>query len=306
MIAFAALLERLAFTTAPAARRALLRHYFTTQPDPTRGFALAAMIGVRLLPSGGIGLIHKLAAERTDPVLLAAARDFVGDLTETLALMWPAARTNAAAPGLATVVATLRDSPNDERPGLVAGWLDASDPPVRLALLKLIARRGQPMVPGQAVWEVLAECGGGQPEHVEAAYRALAPPFTPLFAGLQCGAAPIATIATARTLTAVLLYAEPGAYTVGVWRDGTLVPVGKAEAADAEAALLDGWVRAHSIARFGTVREVEKSLVLSVAFGSVRSAPRRKSGMELRAARIVGVLPEVPAADADTLEALLP
>ena len=45
MIAFAELLERLIFTPGRLAKVALLRRYFETQPDPDRGFGLAALTG---------------------------------------------------------------------------------------------------------------------------------------------------------------------------------------------------------------------------------------------------------------------
>ena len=45
MIAFAELLERLVFTPSRNAKIALLRRYFSTQPDPDRGIGLAAITG---------------------------------------------------------------------------------------------------------------------------------------------------------------------------------------------------------------------------------------------------------------------
>ena len=37
-------------------------------------------------------MIRALIAERTDPVLFELSYDYVGDLSETVALMWPAPR----------------------------------------------------------------------------------------------------------------------------------------------------------------------------------------------------------------------
>ena len=101
MIAFAELLERLVFTPSRNAKIALLRRYFTTQPDPDRGIGLAAITGELSFTAAKPGLIRELAAARTDPVLFAWSYDYVGDLAETVALMWPAPRTNAAPPRLA-------------------------------------------------------------------------------------------------------------------------------------------------------------------------------------------------------------
>ena len=92
MIAFANLLERLVFTPSRNAKIALLRRYFATQPDPDRGIGLAAMTGELSFATAKPGLIRELAAARTDPVLFDWSYDYVGDLAETVALMWPANR----------------------------------------------------------------------------------------------------------------------------------------------------------------------------------------------------------------------
>ena len=135
MIAFAALLERLAFTPGRNAKIALLRRYFATAPDPDRGFGLAAVTGALRFTAARPALIRELAAARTDPVLFAWSYDYVGDLAETVALMWPATAGAAAPPRLSEVVAVLRDTPRAALPGIVAGWLDASEAPARLALV---------------------------------------------------------------------------------------------------------------------------------------------------------------------------
>ncbi len=138
MIAFAELLERLVFTPSRNAKIALRRRYFATQPDPDRGIGLAAVTGELSFTTAKPGLIRELAAARTDPVLFGWSYDYVGDLAETVALMWPEAPTNAATPRLAEVVEALESAPKSALPGIVASWLDASDASVRLALLKLI------------------------------------------------------------------------------------------------------------------------------------------------------------------------
>ena len=138
MIAFADLLERLVFTPGRLAKLALLRRYFATQPDPERGLGLAAITGDLRFAAAKAGLIRDLAAARTDPTLFALSYDYVGDLAETVALMWPARPTNHAPPLLSEVVATLGTTPKSELPDIVSAWLDASDASVRLALLKLI------------------------------------------------------------------------------------------------------------------------------------------------------------------------
>ncbi|MBX9909413.1 MAG: cisplatin damage response ATP-dependent DNA ligase [Beijerinckiaceae bacterium] len=88
---FAWLLDRLAYEPRRNAKLALIADYLRTTPDPDRGLALAAMTGGLVFPNAKAGLIRTLISERTDPVLFALSYDYVGDLSETVALMWPSA-----------------------------------------------------------------------------------------------------------------------------------------------------------------------------------------------------------------------
>src|SRR5215831_5744259 len=85
---FAALLDRLAYEPSRNAKLRLLTDYFRETPDPDRGYALAAMTGSLAFRHAKAGIIRALIAERTDPVLFALSYDYVGDLSETVALMW--------------------------------------------------------------------------------------------------------------------------------------------------------------------------------------------------------------------------
>src|ERR1700733_12692282 len=87
---FAELLDRLAYEPARNNKLRLITDYFRSTPDPERGWALAALTGALSFPHAKAGLIRSLIAERTDPVLFELSYDYVGDLSETVALMWPA------------------------------------------------------------------------------------------------------------------------------------------------------------------------------------------------------------------------
>ena len=117
----------------------------------------------------------------------------------------------------------------------------------------------------------------------------------------------------------VLMYAQRGSgkrssyysdYTFGCWTEGgELLPVGKAYFGftDEELRWLDRWVRSHTVQRFGPVREVEKALVLEVAFDSIHRSTRHKSGLAMRFPRISRIRTDKPASEADriaTLEAM--
>jgi len=118
----------------------------------------------------------------------------------------------------------------------------------------------------------------------------------------------------------VLMYAQRGSgkrssfysdYTFGCW-DGDpdagaeLLPVGKAYFGftDEELKWLDRYVRNHTVNRFGPVRETDRSLVFEVAFDSVHSSKRHKSGVAMRFPRISRIRADKPAHEADRIEAL--
>src|SRR5438034_8569052 len=86
---FAELLDRLTYEGSRNNKLRLITGYFAATEDPERGYALAALTGALSFPHAKPGVIRALIAERTDPVLFALSYDYVGDLSETVALMWP-------------------------------------------------------------------------------------------------------------------------------------------------------------------------------------------------------------------------
>ena len=94
---FAALLDRLAYEGGRNNKLRLIADYLRQTPDPERGWALAALTGALSFQHAKPGMIRALIAERTDPVLFALSYDYVGDLSETVALMWPAPAPHASA-----------------------------------------------------------------------------------------------------------------------------------------------------------------------------------------------------------------
>ncbi len=181
--AFANLLERLLFTQGRLAKIALLRDWFATQPDPDRGIGLAALMGELSFTLAKPAMIRALAAERTDPVLWDLSYDFVGDMAETVALIWPepAERRNTPAPSLAEIVATLETAPKAAIPSILAGWLDTLDASGRLALVKLVTGGLRVGASGRLARVALAEWAQQPVEAVEEAWHACLPPYRALF-----------------------------------------------------------------------------------------------------------------------------
>ncbi len=89
---FAHLLDRLAYEPRRNAKLRMLQDYFARTPDPERGYALGAMTGTLSFREAKPALIRGLVEERIDPVLFRLSHNYVGDLAETTALIWPTPR----------------------------------------------------------------------------------------------------------------------------------------------------------------------------------------------------------------------
>ena len=92
---FAELLDRLAYEPGRNNKLRLVTAYFREVGDPDRGYALAALTGALSFKHAKPGLIRDLITDRTDPVLFALSYDYVGDLSETVALMWPRSQSGS-------------------------------------------------------------------------------------------------------------------------------------------------------------------------------------------------------------------
>src|SRR5436190_18022087 len=184
---FAALLDRLAYEPSRNAKLRLLTDYFRATPDPDRGYALAAITGALSFRHAKAGVIRALIAERTDPVLFELSYDYVGDLSETVALMWPADPAQKAnrTPTLSEVIETLSTLGKAQLPAQLARWLDALDETGRWALLKLVTGGLRIGVSARLAKTAVAALGDRQPQEVELLWPGLAPPYLDLFAWLE-------------------------------------------------------------------------------------------------------------------------
>src|ERR671920_1856524 len=115
---FAELLDRLSYEPARNNKLRLMTDYFRRTPDPDRGYALAALTGSLSFQYAKPNVLRTLITERTDPVPFGLSRDYVGDTSETIALMWPAdpSKRPNRTPSLSEVVTTLASLGKAELP----------------------------------------------------------------------------------------------------------------------------------------------------------------------------------------------
>ncbi|MGR3746125.1 MAG: cisplatin damage response ATP-dependent DNA ligase [Pseudooceanicola nanhaiensis] len=187
---FARLLEALAFTPQRNGKIRHLMQHFRTRPDPERGLALGALTGDLDLRNVTPSLLRGLVNERVDAELFALSYDFVGDLAETIALIWPEAE-DPSDPPLSELVHELEATGKAALPGVIAARLDSLAPSSRYAYLKLATGGLRVGVSARLARTALAEFGAVPVEEIEELWHGLAPPFESLFAWLEGGEKPV-------------------------------------------------------------------------------------------------------------------
>ncbi|TKW65707.1 MAG: cisplatin damage response ATP-dependent DNA ligase [Paracoccus denitrificans] len=189
---FAALLERLAFTPQRNGKRQLLVQYFAAVPDPERGLALAALTGDLKLRAVTASMLRGLVAERVDSELFAISYDFVGDLAETIALIWPPAGTppNDTDLPLPQLVEEYQNTGKAGLPALIASRLDALTPSERYAYLKLATGGMRVGVSARLARAAVADYGNLPLSEIEEIWHGLRPPYQDLFQWAEGGEKP--------------------------------------------------------------------------------------------------------------------
>lgn len=189
MLQFAQLLDRLSFEPRRTVKEAVLCDYLANVPDPDRGYALAALTGGLSFRNAKPGLLRTMINERSDPYLFELSYDFVGDLSETIALMWPKAETSPGGtgigPSLGEVVDRLVGAGKTDVPGLLAGWLSELDETGRWALLKLVTGGLRVGVSARLAKTAVARLGAVDANAIEEIWHGLQPPYEELFAWME-------------------------------------------------------------------------------------------------------------------------
>lgn len=251
MHAFAHLLDRLVLTPSRNGKVVLMVDAFRRMGDPDRGYALAAITRDLDVASVKPAMLRALMAERMNAELFRMSHDYVGDLAETIALVWDVdQRTAGVAANRAEMRGKLTDAPSTQTPSLtqivetlrrlgktealrqLATWLDRLDASGRYALLKLVTGGMRIGVSARLAKQALAEYGKVDVTEIEELWHGLEVPYRDLFAWLDGkgekpahrGSAPFRPVmlATAVTLEELDRY-EPADY-LAEWKwDGIRV-----------------------------------------------------------------------------------
>lgn len=182
---FAQLLELLALTPSRNRKLAALTQYFRETPDPDRGFALAVLTGALSFRNVKPALLRDIVLREVDPTLFAMSYDYVGDLGETIALIWPHHGAQSDLPSLTELIELFNTTSKAELPKLIAALLTRAGINERWALVKLATGALRIGVSARLAKTALSEMSGVQLQAIEEVWHGLKLPYTELFAWLD-------------------------------------------------------------------------------------------------------------------------
>ncbi len=183
---FSQLLDGLVYTRSRNAKLKLIADHLRATPDPDRGWAMAALTGGLDLRAVKPALIRGVVESRVDPVLFGMSHEFVGDLAETAALLWPKPEgmPEELDTGALTITAAVEQlsalGRADAAPALAA-MLDQLDSSGRYALLKLATGELRVGVSARLAKTALAQAFALDVDDVEEVWHGLQPPYAGLF-----------------------------------------------------------------------------------------------------------------------------
>ena len=185
MKAFSELLEQLYFTPGNNAKAALIKTYLANTPDPDRGWAIAAMAGTLKFDFFKRNTVKKLISEKVDPELFAMSYDYVGEVSETVAHLWPDYTPIEKLPSLSEVVETFQHVSRYKVSSTLAKYLTQMTPAQRWALLKLGTRGLRIGISARTIKHILADYGNKDIQEIEALWHGVSAPYVELLAWLD-------------------------------------------------------------------------------------------------------------------------
>ena len=124
---FAQLLEVLALTPSRNHKIEAMTQYFASTPDPDRGYALAILTGALSFKNVKPTVLRDVVIAEVDPHLFALSYDYVGDLGETIALIWPHHGAEEDLPSLSDLIELLDTTAKGKLPdpvlAMASGWM---------------------------------------------------------------------------------------------------------------------------------------------------------------------------------------
>lgn len=185
MRAFATLLENLAFSPKRNVKLAHLVSWLKQTEGDSRGYGVAAVTGDLSLPHVKGRMIRELAASTIDEPLFALSYDFVGDLAETVSLLWADDETQYQELAFGDIVRTLLGANRKDAEDLMRQSLNSLDQTQRWALLKTATGGLRVGVSARLMRVAISQAFDKSAEDIEEIWPLIAPPYSELFDWLE-------------------------------------------------------------------------------------------------------------------------
>ena len=182
---FAQLLELLALTPSRNRKIEALAQYFAATPDPDRGYALAILTGALTFKNVKPAVLRDVVVREVDPHLFALSYDYVGDLGETIALIWPHHGGSEDLPTLTGLIELFNTTSKTELPDLIASLLTRAAIHERWALVKLATGALRIGLSARLAKTALSEMSGKPLQEIEEIWHGITMPYAELFAWLD-------------------------------------------------------------------------------------------------------------------------
>lgn len=183
MKAFSTLLNALILTHSRNRKLELLTNYFRNTEDPDRGYALAVLTG-NLSFAVKPAMLREIVTAHVDEYLFRLSYDYVGDLGETIALLWPHPQHGDPLPRLSELVAILQSTPKREIATVIPDLLTRCSVDERWAFVKLVTGTLRIGVSARLAKVALSQISERSLSEIEEHWHGFKSPFTDLFAWL--------------------------------------------------------------------------------------------------------------------------
>lgn len=303
---FGAMVQQISFMQDPLDQQRVLAHYLCHTPEPDRSAAISFLHDPPRRARVQLKKLREAVEIKVGADLFSLSHRFVGDMAETMALLWqPGSIPNrpVSPAGFAERLATTGPL---GLPTMIEAVLDSCDPAGRHAAIRILSGGFRKPVARDVLMAALEDCGLTMP----------AEPLVHETMGAQQDLFPhVDPYDNTHGVTdAVLMYVESGRSkqarllcTFGLWSGEAIVPVARIDAGQFRDQI-EAFAKAHTLRRFGPSSEIEHSvtaaLVAALEFEGMEVSRRHKAGIILKSPRLLAVHPGSSAADASNLEEL--
>ncbi len=177
------LLDGLSNAPTDEAKQGYLKNFLKKTSGADRGYGLAIAVSELNMPTVKAAALKGSLLDRLDPKLFELSHGFAGDLSETIALLWPAPAIKELR--IAEVIERLKIAKKQDLQTVLEDILNCQEASERRMLLKLMTAGKKAFLPGSLAKSALASWSKVDLTEIEEVWATLTPPYKELFDWLE-------------------------------------------------------------------------------------------------------------------------